>query len=124
MALMPKRKPVHTGRERYEIELGYSDGEVDMIRSLTRPGQVVVDTVILVWEREVGGEWKRVTSGIDGSRVTGQRRLDPSAEEMGSRGPRGVRSIFSRDVGEIMRLADLLPGLRDAIEASEAHLPE
>lgn len=111
----------HTGEERREVRLTYSPEDLRSIERLTLPGQIVPDTIVLVWVRRVGEDWQRYTKGQHGSRAVGNVKLThPSDSAMGVR---RSREIFSPSLGDIRRWAEYLPGLRNAIVNEEAQLP-
>lgn len=117
---LQRRAPVHTGSERYVLPLVYSEDEVRDIERLTPVGQIIVDTVTLVWTREVGGKWQRLTHTTIGSHASGREKI---SDEPVIRGPRKAKEIFDRDLGALRDWTTRLPGLRTAIDEAEADLP-
>lgn len=113
----------HTGTERYEKILVYQGNVLDQVYRLTDYNEIVAERVILVWVRELGAPWERVTSYRQGSRIEGHVRLSDLAAQQGAVGRYGYREIFSRSTGALHLWADRLPGLRVAIELAEAALP-
>ena len=111
----------HTGEERYEVTLTYSAEERAEIAKLTRDGQIVADTVRLVYTRQVGGEWGRETNGRYGSRVEGHEKVDGMR---GAVGPRRSRQVFTTTLGEVCTWTTHLPGLTLAIDDVESQLPK
>lgn len=112
---------VHTGEERYEVTLTYSKEDQEHISRLTATGDIVPDTVVLVWVRQVGEAWRRHTNGQHGSRAIGHEKLAYQAG--GGKGIRRSREIFTPGLGEIKRWAEYLPGLRNAVAAAEDRRP-
>lgn len=113
---------VHTGAERREVCLEFGPEDMRLIERQTLPGQIVPDRVVLVWVRQVGEPWQRLTSGRSGSRAEGYTKLRDAPA--GARGVRKTREIFKRgSVPEILPWAVYLPGLRNAIEDAENELP-
>jgi hypothetical protein len=110
----PKGAPFHTGDERFEIRLVFDAKETAEIRRMTKEGDLLPDSVVLIWTRRTGGQWTRYTNGSFGSRIIGSQGLH---------GPYRSREIFSRDLGELKPWAAYLPGLRPAIEEAESNLP-
>lgn len=111
----------HTGAERYEMSLTYGPEALKMIDRMTPVGQIIPDTVILVWVRHVGEQWQRYTQGQHGSRAVGHMKL---AHPVGdATGVRRSREIFMSPFGEVKHWVEYLPGLRNAIADAEAHLP-
>ena len=111
----------HTGRERYEVKLTYAPDEVSEVAKLTRDGQIVVETIYLVYLRDVGGKWERFTSGRLGSRAEGHEKIENGR---GAVGPYRTRQVFTSTLGEVCKWVDHLPGLRQAIDDVEFSLPE
>ena len=120
MTLQRVGTPQHTGEERYEVKLTYTLGDVELISKMAQPGEIITDTVYLVFVRRVGGSWERYTRGTHGSRAVGNEKV---VGITGAVGPRKAREIFTRDVGNLTAWADRLPGLRAAVEKAEAELP-
>lgn len=113
----------HTGTERFERVLAYRGNVLDQVYRLTDPGQIVAERVFLVWTREIGGQWDRVTSYGESSRIEGFVRLSDLAAQRGGVGRWGYREIFSRKTIALHMWADRLPGLRVAIDRAESDLP-
>jgi hypothetical protein len=111
---------VHTGEERYEVTLKYGPEEKREIDRLTRDGQIIVDTVHLVYTRKVGGAWERYVNGRHGSRAEGNVKIENG---MGSVGQRRTKQIFTSTLGEVCAWTAHLPGLRLAIDDVESTLP-
>lgn len=113
-----KGEPQHTGTERYEVVLAYGEDELRQIDKLTEYGDVLVEEVILVWERPAGKKWQRAVSFRNGSRAVGPVKMHD-----GRRGRTSGREIFGRKDGAIRSWTDRLPGLRNKVEELEATLP-
>lgn len=123
--MAPTRKSVtHTGSERIELVLEYASDELRQIERLAQPGEIIPDTVVVVWARQVGEPWQRYTKGLHGSRAEGYTKLGDTAP-VGARGVRKTQEIFKRgSVPELKAvLAVLLPELRNTIEEAEGELP-
>jgi hypothetical protein len=119
--MMPTQEQVHhTGEERYEVVLTYTDDQVAEVAKLTRDGQIVVDTVYLVYTRRVGESWQRYTNGRYGSRAEGHEKIENGR---GAVGPRRSRQVFTSTLGEVCTWTQHLPGLRLAIEDVESKRP-
>lgn len=113
---------VHSGEERYEVTLVYTDDQLDQVARMTGTGQIIPDTVVLVWMRHVGGEWKRYTSGRSGSRAVGYVKLEHSAD--GAHGVRRAREIFDPNRhNEMRKWAQYLPELLNVVRNMEFGLP-
>lgn len=120
--MRPEKTSVsHTGEERYEAMLQYGPEQMGGIRQLTKDGQIVPDTIRLVWTRRVGEKWQRQPMAGSGSAAIGHVKIEGVS---GAVGPRKSREIFTRDLGDIRAWAQYLPGLRSAIEDVEAELPD
>lgn len=119
MGLLIKGSPMHTGR--YAVRLVFDGDELERIDQITRVGHPVVDTVYLVWQKELNTEWRRVVTGATGSRAVGHRKL--SMAPSGAMGVRGYKEIFDREHGAILLWTDRLPGLRNKIKDLEMTLP-
>lgn len=111
----------HTGEEWYEVMLTYTPEQKAEIHKVTGGGQIVVDTVVLMWRRRVGQSWERYTNGRNGSHAEGNVKIDNGG---GAVGPRRTREIFTRSLGELARWTDIVPGLRLAVEEAESGLPD
>lgn len=121
MGLIQKQQ-IHTGEERYEREFTYEGEELERVARQTEPGQIIVDTIVVIWTRRVGEPWARYTRGRSGSRVEGYTQLRSPAP--GARGVRRTKELFKRgDVPEFLPWVGLLPGLRNAVEEAEVNLP-
>lgn len=110
----------HTGEEQYEVMLTYTPEQKAEIDKITADGQIVVDTVVLIWKRKVGQHWERYTAASQGSRAEGNAKI---ANARGCVGPRRSREIFTRSLGDLARWTEKVPGLRLAVEEAEAKLP-
>lgn len=111
----------HTGAERFEVALEYTLKEVVRIGEMTPAGKIVPRRIELVWERPIGGEWRRVV-GRGGSKAWGNVKIEGVC---GSVGPYRSREIFSKNLRNILPWAEyLMPGLRQAIADVESELPE
>lgn len=113
-----KGAPQHTGAERYEVTLAYGEDELRRIDRLTEPGDVLVEEVVLVWERPAGQKWQRVVAFKNGSRGVGAiKKYD------GSRWRPAHKEIFDRRESTLLPWTARLPGLRNKIEELEDELP-
>jgi hypothetical protein len=121
MALRVESK-AHSGEEWYEVTLVYTDEQLAQVARMTEVGQIVTETVVLVWTRHVGGPWQRYTRGRSGSRAEGCIKLGYPAD--GARGVRRAREIFDPTRNnETRKWAQYLPGLINAVQDAEAGLP-
>lgn len=112
--------PKHTRTERYEVTYEYTGAELEEVRRLTRAGEIVPDTVRLVWVRESSGPWRRLSLGAHGSYAAGFLKV--GADEPDRR-QRRSREIFDRGLGEIRPWATYLPHLRNIVDETEDNLP-
>lgn len=118
----PHGSPRHTGTERYEVTLVFGPDDLKEINRLVKPGEIITDTVVLVWERQVGQKWERATKPRTGSRAEGYPK--PIFDLLYGERVRRTRGIYSRDLGEILSWTNHLPGLRQAVGQAEAQLPD
>lgn len=122
MPLQPKSAPHHTRTERYEASFTYTGIELEEVWQLTRPMELVPDTVTLVWVRQHTEPWRRLAFGIGGSRAEGHLKM--GADDPETRPRRTAREIFDRNLGEVRPWARLLPGLHRLIQDIERELPD
>lgn len=113
--------PRHTGEQRYEVDLVFSEDEQTEIYEMTADGKIVPDKVTLVWTRRVGRPWVRLSANSHGSRIEGHVKI---ANAKGSVGPRKTMEIYTRSLGNFKTSLEYLPGLRSAIEKIEGELPD
>jgi hypothetical protein len=116
-----KGGPRHTGEERYEVELVFSEEDQEKVYRMTGDGKIVPDRVVLVWVRRVGQPWYRLSANAHGSRVEGYVK---TSEACGPDVPRKSMEIYTRNLGNFKAALEYLPGLRLAIEKEEENLPE
>lgn len=121
MPLRQEGMPRHTRVERYEVTFRYVGDELDEVWRLTKPMEIVPDTITLVWVRRFSEPWRRVSQGLVGSRAEGFMKA--GADEPGTR-QRRCREIFDRDLGRIRTWAVYLPALGNLVKEIESNLPD
>lgn len=106
------------GRVFYQVTLVYQPEDMEAVRRLTKDGQIVPDTITLLWDRNVGQPWER---SVTGSFVTGNEKIGGVS---GAVGPRRNKQVYTQQLRDIRRWVDVYPGLRSAIDEAERGLPE
>jgi hypothetical protein len=118
---LTRTKVTRSGVEYHEVELKFDESDADLIEKLTQTGKPVPEVVILVWMRHIPYGWHRVITGPRASRAIGHVKSARGPEYKGSR---KAREIFDRQHGALLPWAELLPGLRTAVEEAHLYLPD